>query len=227
MAKKTEFERELDDLFEVHYLHSGNTYRNVDEGSLGAQVGKFLKSDTSAADLARNPSLYPLVAQGLQHTVNVDLRRGDGVVREKSRGGAAILPGTSFAFEFHTAQQTLRQDFSSAETDRQFGDQNVLSRSSTVGPSGVRTPISGQGASGAPTVAERDAIAQGFRTPLELLIMGGSSNARTQPGPSTVGPRDPTIVSGGGIKRRKSRGAPQQTILTSDSDQLSGRTLLG
>jgi hypothetical protein len=190
---------------------------------------KFLKSGVTGAELARNPSAHPEVAEALQYYVDRNLALHGSVPNIEERGGefsgtlSKQFVGTSTVSEFHSTNVALRQEFVDAEIERQFGPQNITSQTSTAAGQ-----IPGQGSSTTPTAAERDAIAAGFQTPLQLRLAGKPANVLTPPRLTTVGPRDPTIVTGAGVRRRRAQGKAAQTILTSDADALTGsETLLG
>lgn len=161
----------------------------------------------SGADLARNPYLNPAIAIGLE--------------RERFLKGTQddIFGGTTLLAEYEAELARLRQAYTDEEVTRQFGLQNVTSRTSTVNAQGVRTPIAGQGTTTKPTRKQLEKIGAKFQTPIELIRSGQSPSAAAAPKP-----RGPTIISGGGIRRHKLSGSP--TILTSDSDE-SGRDTLG
>ena len=189
------------------------------------ELSRFFESGLSGADLARNPGL-----DGFLNVSNFLQRELDRLSRAATiaQGGT---PETRFglttaANQFDLAQRSLRGEFVNAEIERQFGPQGVTSVSSTVGPDGVRRPVAGQRASTTPTDAQRQRIEAGFRTPLQRILAGGRAGAAAPSAPSQ--PRQPTIVSGGGIQRKRATGAPKPTILTSDADTaIGGQTLLG
>lgn len=207
-----------------------NQVRNTKTDTFKKENAAFLNSGTSGAELARSPQLFPKTAMLLQMDINRDLKR-DGTVRQKS-ASFNTFPGASFAFDFHTAQQELRREFVNVEVERRFGPQDVLSRSSTVGPDGVRRPVPGQGTSASLTDTQREEISSSFVSPLQRIVLPNSVSGITPPTPSVIGPRNPTIISGAGIRRRRPRGGTSEsTILTSDASgsvaPSGGRTLLG
>lgn len=210
------------------------------------EIEKELKSVLSrgltGADLARNPFLSPVVARALSGEVftrnlaETTLSDIGGLIRNIT--GSKHIPnlgsldaeskrfkGTSLLSEFTTETARLKQAFVDEEVERQFGPQNVTSRTSIVNAQGVRVPVPGQSAITRPTQKQIDAIAASFRTPLQKL-QPGQPTSLTPP----ARPRDPTIISGAGVRRRRIVAAP--TILTSDSDArggsvLGGSTILG
>lgn len=188
-------------------------------------LNKLISSGIGGRDIARNPQQNRKFAVALQTNVNAQLLKQGFVSSDP--GGNSIFSGTSFLADFNNAQQSLRQEFVAAETERRFGPQNITSRTSTVGPSGVRTPVPGQGVSTTPTAAQRSEIAFSFRSPIQTLFSGESSRI-TQPTVALPKAPSPTIISGAGIQRRRVRGVQAPTILTSDADApIGGRTLLG
>ena len=188
------------------------------------ELGPFLKSGVTGTKLARDPSRFPNVANALQAGIDIQMNRFGFVAPLAPASTSNFFAGTSFAFDFHNAQQSLKRDFVDAEIDRQFGQQNVTSQSSIVDSSGQRVPVSGQGTT-TPTAAQRAKIESGFLSPLQRVI-------RRLPPAAPVGGADrkraETIVSGAGTQRRRRAGAQAQTILTSDADgPIGGQTLLG
>ncbi len=196
------------------------------------ELNRFFASGIGGAGVARNPERFPNVALVLEQQASRFIGQQGFVPQDIKRPSVAsqVIPG-SLTFDFHSAEQALRRNFTDAQIERQFGPQNITSVSSTVGPGGVRTPIAGQRTSTAPTSAQREEIAAGFQTPTEIFLLrkvGKSKQIRTQPAAPAVALRDPTIISGAGIQRRRAGGAPKPTILTSDADSPIGeRTLLG
>jgi len=188
------------------------------------QFNKFFRSGPSGAQLARNPrGQFLQIAWRLQRDIDSQLgQRGFVTAPTQGQGGFQFKQA---AFDFHNAQLALKRDFVTSEVERQFGPQGVTSQTTTVNASGQRVPVPGQASSTAPTSAQIRKIEQGFMSPLQRLITG-------QPPSSTPSPatrrRDPTIVGGAGIQRRRAGGAPARTILTSDADEpIGGQTLLG
>jgi len=201
---------------------------DISEGD--PEAAQFLKSDIGGAALARNPSAYPNVAAALQLTIDRKLGNKRGFANPKSSGDD-FLPDTTYAFDFYNEQQALRQEYSGSEIDRQFGQQGVISTSSTVNADGTRKTIGGQDTSTTPTNEQRDAISSSYMTPFELLVADLPSNPATSPAPATLKARTPTIVTGAGVgstKRRFSQKSSGSTILSSDASLLTGKnTILG
>ena len=203
-------------------------------------VLEFFGSGVTGTQLARNPELNLFIAQVLQRDIDTFLSGGSvhkgtpqfsGVPRIDQRN-ASFFKGTSFASDFFNEQNRIRQNFVGSEITRLFGEQGVTSRSSTVGPSGVRTIIGGGPvASTRPTSAQRGEIEARFQTPLQQ-ILAHQPVSSVGTGGAGIGIQrrgDPTDVSGAGIRRRRLSGAQAPpTILTSDSDgAVRGRTRRG
>ena len=186
-------------------------------------VNKFIKSGISGAQLARNPRTGGFLK--VANLIQGELDRGSREV-----GGTARWGLESFAVDFDLAQQSLRREFIGAETERLFGPQNVTSRTSTVGPGGVRVPVPGQGTTTTPTAEQIKNIESSFRTPFQRILSGErGTGAVARGGSAAQQRRQPTVVSGAGVQRKRpATGAPKPTILTSDADaQIGGQTLLG
>lgn len=199
------------------------------------RVKKILDRGLTGADLARNPHLDPSMAASLaqesflRSTATRTASRIGGVLKERNPNiytpdfdlsdvKDGPLEGTSLLQEYRDEVERLRRAFIDTEVERQFGPQNITSRTSTVNAQGVRVLVPGQTATTRPTREQVSKITEGFRTPLELLQSG-------QPAKNVAGlnPRSPTIVSGRGVRRR----SMEPTILTSDSDSRRGGTLGG
>lgn len=178
-----------------------------------------------ATVLAREPHRGRLVARELQRLIDASVRQHGFIVRHEP--GTELSGRDAKILAFHNEQERLRQEFVDSEVTRRFGTQGVTSGTTVVNAAGERVPVAGRGTQA--TRAQRDEIGSSFMTPLQLLISGKSQTAFAKglPAPSVSGPKPPTIISGAGIQRRRARGAPAQTILTSDADALSGETLLG
>ncbi len=185
-------------------------------------VKKFLESELSAADLARNPSAGLEAAKAIQSELNRRTSKGISISGLDEIEGS-LFQGTTILSEFHSEQQRLQREFVDAAVEKRFGKQGVTSVSSTVNAQGVRTPIGGQRVGTAPTSAQRNAIAAEFKTPLVSVAGGGFTPAQS-PVPFTraigsIAGQVRTIVGGGGFHRfRTPTASTAPTILTSDAD---------
>jgi len=196
------------------------------------ELEKIARSGVTPSQLAADPSLFPHAARRVQQYINLTLSKKKNAFIPQVTPEDGPLPGSTFVFGFHTAQEEARLQFVEDEVARRTGTfDKVTSTSSTVSASGVRTPI--ESASSTISAAERQKIFDNYVTPLETLLTK-ATNVVTPTAVSPLSAAPNTIISGAGTRRRnRPRGTDQrQTILTGDSGGLSGvqsrgRTILG
>lgn len=203
-------------------------------GSLNAPIRAdlrgFFASGVTGAALARNPERNIGIARALQRDIKRQLQASGSVSRIET--GPSEFQGSSFAFDFFNEEERLRQSFIDQEIERSFGPQNAV-QTSTVGPGGVRRPVAGQQVLRTPTSAQLAGIRRSFKTPLERELAHLPPGQQTRSGITggadspTARPRTPTVVTSGGVRRRRPRAERRATILTSDDEPIGGRTLLG
>jgi len=196
------------------------------------------KRGATAFELARNPGLDLKTAKETQRFIDDQLKlsgsiSGDRAIVYADAGVGAtarLSPSRSrFVLNFYNEQEKIRQEFVNAEIKRRFGPQGVTSQTTITNIQGQRAPVPGNPTINVPTPAQISEISSSFKTPLELIRAGLPANAQTRPA-SLIGKRpDPTIITGGGVKRKRLSGSTsRRTVLTSDTDSLlGGSTLLG
>jgi hypothetical protein len=194
-------------------------------------IKRFLESELSAADLARNPNAELDAAKVIQRELNWYTSQGIDFSGLNELKGSKFQ-GTTILAGFHNEQQRLQREFVDATVEERFGRQGITSVSSTVNAQGVRTPIGGRGVGTTPTSAQRNAIAAEFRTPLVSIAGGGFGPLPVPPrlGPTIGGlaKQTRTLLSGAGpFNRRAPSVSTAPTILTSDSDEPQGERRLG
>ena len=188
-----------------------------------AGIFDFLTED-EAVELARNPKKNLGNANFLQRAVNEKLRLKGFIDNTDSQEGRILSA-------YFNEQERLKKSFVESELERQFGVQNITGSTTTVNAAGQRVAVGGDTQNIQATKAQQSKVQSSFKTPLQLQKSGQSQAAfaASLPPPLISRRKDPTIISGAGIRRRRlSRGGPQQTILTSDADsQIGDQTLLG